>query len=248
MKHYCASHVGTVRKNNEDCCMGEIIETEYGEIGIFAIADGMGGYNKGEVASRIAAKNMVMFLKENLLQNGSIKIDYINDMLKQAYNKVNYMVYEKSHNNDEYRGMGTTLTTAVVYENTVYLANVGDSRGYIYNEIMGLKRVTRDHSYVEELIERHAITEEEARNHPKRSLITRAIGTDSFVIVDIFKKKIEKNDIILLATDGLTGFVSDHRIENIMDENNKLEKMSDDLINTANSTGKDNVSVILVRA
>lgn len=248
MEYYCASHVGMVRKNNEDYCMGEIIESEHGEIGIFAIADGMGGYKKGEVASRIAAENIIIFLKENLLQNGNIKIEYIDDILKQAYNIINTMVHEKAEGNEEFSGMGTTLTAAILYKDHVYIANVGDSRGYIYSREAGIIRVTRDHSYVEELVERHIITEKEAMSHPKRNEITRAIGPDPFVIVDIFKRKIEKDEIILLATDGLTGCVEDSKIEEIMDSSEDLEYISDSLINTANETGRDNVSVVLVRA
>ena len=143
--------------------------------------------------------------------------------------------------------MGTTLTTAILYKNHLYMANVGDSRGYVYDEENGLKRITRDHSYVEELIEKNAITEEEAMKHPNRSYITRAIGPDPFVIVDIFKQNIEKSGIILLATDGLTGCVTDDEIEDIIKNNDEFEDISDELIDTANNAGNDNVSVILVR-
>ena len=134
-----------------------------------------------------------------------------------------------------------------MYKNYLYVANVGDSRGYVYSEENGLRRITRDHSYVEELVESNEITEEEALTHPNRSIITRAIGPDPFVIVDIFKQNIEKSDIILLATDGLTGCIIDSKIEEIIKENEDFEDMSDELIDTANNAGNDNVSVILVR-
>lgn len=247
MEFYFASDVGLVRKNNEDYCRCEIIDVEDEEIGLFAIADGMGGYKKGEVASKMAAENIILFLKENLLQTNKIKIEYIDDILKQAYNNVNSLIYEKALEDDSFSGMGTTLTTAILYKNYLYIANVGDSRGYIFDNENGLKRITRDHSYVEELIEKKAITEKEAMNHPNRSIITRAIGPDPFVIVDIFKQNIEKSGIILLATDGLTGFVADDEIENIIKNNEEFEDISNELINTANNAGNDNVSVILVR-
>ena len=214
---------------------------------MFAIADGMGGYKKGEVASKMAAENIILFLKENLLQTSKIKIEYIDDILKQAYNNVNSLIFEKASEDESFSGMGTTLTTAILYKNYLYIANVGDSRGYVYNEENGLRRITRDHSYVEELVESNEITEEEALTHPNRSIITRAIGPDPFVIVDIFKQNIEKSDIILLATDGLTGCIIDSKIEEIIKENDEFEDISDELIDTANNAGNDNVSVILVR-
>ncbi|MEE0248663.1 MULTISPECIES: Stp1/IreP family PP2C-type Ser/Thr phosphatase [Peptacetobacter] len=247
MEFYFASDVGLVRKNNEDYCKCEIVEVENEEIGLFAIADGMGGYKKGEVASKMAAENIILFLKENLLQTSKIKIEYIDDILKQAYNNVNSLIFEKAEEDESFSGMGTTLTTAILYKNYLYVANVGDSRGYVYSEENGLRRITRDHSYVEELVESNEITEEEALTHPNRSIITRAIGPDPFVIVDIFKQNIEKSDIILLATDGLTGCIIDSKIEEIIKENEDFEDMSDELIDTANNAGNDNVSVILVR-
>ena len=193
MEFYFASDVGLGRKNNEDYCKCEIVEVENEEIGLFAIADGMGGYKKGEVASKMAAENIILFLKENLLQTSKIKIEYIDDILKQAYNNVNSLIFEKASEDESFSGMGTTLTTAILYKNYLYIANVGDSRGYVYNEENGLRRITRDHSYVEELVESNEITEEEALTHPNRSIITRAIGPDPFVIVDIFKQNIEKS-------------------------------------------------------
>lgn len=160
---------------------------------------------------------------------------------------MNSLIFEKAEEDESFSGMGTTLTTAILYKNYLYVANVGDSRGYVYSEENGLRRITRDHSYVEELVESNEITEEEALTHPNRSIITRAIGPDPFVIVDIFKQNIEKSDIILLATDGLTGCIIDSKIEEIIKENEDFEDMSDELIDTANNAGNDNVSVILVR-
>jgi len=96
MIYSCASDIGKVRKNNEDYCKGEIIETDFGSIGIFALADGMGGHKKGEVASKLAVENIMCFLKENLLQSNNIKIDYVDDIIKQAYNSVNTIIYDKS--------------------------------------------------------------------------------------------------------------------------------------------------------
>lgn len=248
MIYSCASHIGKIRKNNEDYCKGEVIELETGSIGIFAIADGMGGHKKGEVASKLSVENIICFLKENLLQNNSIKIDYIDDILKQAYNNVNSIVYNKSMDSEEFEGMGTTLTTAIVYKDNLYVANVGDSRCYLLDNDR-FDKITIDHSLVEELVRANVITEEEARIHPRRNHITRAMGTEEMVLVDIFKCKLKKEDTILLSTDGLTGFVEDKQIKDIILNGEDIDTISKNLINIANDiSGKDNVSVILIKA
>ncbi|CEI73740.1 Stp1/IreP family PP2C-type Ser/Thr phosphatase [Romboutsia hominis] len=246
MIYSCDSDIGLVRKNNEDYCMGEIIKTDSADIGIFALADGMGGHKKGEVASKLAVDNIMFFLKENLLQNNNIKIDYIDDIIKQAYNEVNSIIYKKSISGEEYSGMGTTLTTAILYKNKLYVANVGDSRCYLLSK-NEFKKVTMDHSVVEELIKANIITEEEAKNHPRRNHITRAMGSEEIVIVDIFKHEIDRGDKILLCSDGLTGFVDNESIEEIMMKDIEVKEISDDLINKANSmSGRDNISVIVI--
>lgn len=246
MIYNCASHIGKVRKNNEDFCNGKIIHTDFGEIGIFALADGMGGHNKGEVASKLAVENIINFLKENLLQNNNIKIDYIDDIIKQAYHNVNNIIYEKSITSLEFEGMGTTLVVAIIYNNNLYVANVGDSRCYLLN-VDGFSKITSDHSVVEELIKANVITEEEAKTHPRRNHITRAIGTDEMVIVDIFKKTLDMGNKILLTSDGLTGFVDDNSIKDILLKDDDVNDLTQELINIANNiSGRDNISVILI--
>lgn len=248
MIYSCASHVGKVRKNNEDYCMGEVIKVNEEEtLGIFALADGMGGHKKGEVASEIAVKNILAYLKENLLQHNSIKIDYVDDIIKQSYNNVNSIIYNQSLKQEEYRGMGTTLVIAILYKEDLYVANVGDSRCYMLSNNY-LNRISVDHSVVEELVRANIITEEEAIHHPHRNRITRAIGTDEMVIVDIFKLEINEGNKILLASDGLTGFVDDNIIENIILKDEDVKDLAQELINVANDiSGKDNISVVLIR-
>ena len=245
----CTSHIGMVRKNNEDYCKGEIIEIGDGkEIGIFAIADGMGGHNKGEVASQLAVDNIIDFFNDNLIQNDTVKIEYIDDIIKQAYNTVNSMIYEKSREDITYEGMGTTLTLAIVYDNKAYIANVGDSRCYI-EEGGNLRRVTSDHSIVEEYIKANIITEEEARSHPDRNKITRAVGTEPIVVVDIFTEELTSGQKLLLTTDGLTGAAVHDDIVKVFEVDEALDKVADNLVDLANqSSGKDNVTVIIVVA
>lgn len=245
MIYNCDSHVGNVRKNNEDYCMGEIIQTENDCIGIFALADGMGGHKKGEVASKIAVESIIDFLKNNMLKSCGIKMDYLDDVIKQGYNYANQKIYAKSKEDISCEGMGTTLVVAVVYKDDVIIANVGDSRCYLLHND-NLKKVTKDHSVVEELVNANLITEEEARVHPRRNQITRAMGAEEIIIVDIFREKIEKNDMLLLASDGLTGSVEDKDIKNIILQNKDIKDICTDLINEANNnSGKDNISVIL---
>ena len=131
MIYNCDSHVGKVRKNNEDYCMGEIIQTEDDCIGIFALADGMGGHKKGEVASKIAVDSIIDFLKENILKSCGIKMDYLDDVIKQGYNYANQKIFDKVSEDSSCEGMGTTLVVAVIYKDDMIMANVGDSRGYL---------------------------------------------------------------------------------------------------------------------
>ena len=245
MIYNCDSHMGKVRKNNEDYCMGEIIQTDDDCIGVFALADGMGGHKKGEVASKIAVESIIDFLKENISQSGGIKMDYLDDIIKQGYNYANKKIYTKALEDNSCEGMGTTLVVAVIYKNDVIMANVGDSRGYLLKGD-NFRKITKDHSVVEELVNAHLITEEEARFHPRRNQITRAMGAEEIIIVDIFREKVEKDDILLLATDGLTGCVEDESIKNIIEQDKDIKEICQDLINEANNnSGKDNISVIL---
>ena len=245
MIYNCDSHVGKVRKNNEDYCMGEIIQTEDDCIGIFALADGMGGHKKGEVASKIAVDSIIDFLKENILKSCGIKMDYLDDVIKQGYNYANQKIFDKVSEDSSCEGMGTTLVVAVIYKDDMIMANVGDSRGYLLHNDE-FRRITRDHSVVEELVNTNLITEEEARVHPRRNQITRAMGAEEIIIVDIFREKVEKGDMILLATDGLTGCVGDEDIKNIIKQDKDIKEICEDLINQANdNSGKDNISVIL---
>ncbi|MFI3210800.1 MAG: Stp1/IreP family PP2C-type Ser/Thr phosphatase [Peptostreptococcaceae bacterium] len=246
MIYSCLSDIGNVRKNNEDYCKGEIIYLNNDTIGIFALADGMGGHNKGELASELAVTNIIKLVKENLIDGDNIKIDYIDDIIKKSYFEVNNIIYNKAKEFLELQGMGTTLVLAVVYNDEVCIANVGDSRAYIFRGNT-LSQITMDHSVVEELMRAEIITEEEAKNHPRRHQITRAMGTDPLVIVDIFKEKLNRKDKVLLCSDGLTGFVDVIDILRMLKKDRSTNILAHDLVNFANnSKGKDNVSVIVI--
>ena len=189
------SDVGVVRSLNED--YAAYIEEE--DYKLYVVADGMGGHNAGEVASEMAVNAVKLYVKDNYKRDGS-------NVLENAILFANEKIYDKARCGSEYKGMGTTLVAALVYEDNVIVANVGDSScfGIIGNDII---KITKDHSLVQELIDSGSITEEEGRNHPKKNIITRALGTNNVVKVDIFKIDINTYDKYLLCTDGLSNEV-----------------------------------------
>lgn len=241
------SHVGKVRKNNEDYCDAQVITINNDKLGIFALADGMGGHNKGEVASEMAVREVMYSIKNQLMNHTNIDSDVIDDTLKHAYTSVNSAIYKRSKSDNLYKGMGTTLVVAVDYKKVLYVANVGDSRCYVSRKDI-FKRITVDNSVVEELVMKNIITEEEAKTHPARNQITRAVGTDDNVIVDLYSVNLKKGDKILLTSDGLTGYVENDIIKEIISNNNvEVDIISNDLVNKANEiSGKDNITVIVV--
>lgn len=228
------SDVGIVRKLNEDYA-GYIEEEEYK---LYVVADGMGGHNAGEVASEMAVNAVKAYVKENYKNEGS-------NVIENAILFANEKIYDKAIGGLEYKGMGTTLVAALVYEDEVIVANVGDSScfGIIGNDII---KITKDHSLVQELIDSGSITEEEGRNHPKKNVITRALGTNNVVKIDIFNIHINTYDKYLLCTDGLSNEVLEEEIlreiKNINDYNTACDKL---VLLAKNRGGRDNITVLL---
>lgn len=224
---------GKVRDINEDRYLF-VNEDDYV---ILAVADGMGGHNAGDIASTVAIDEV---LKYNL--NAGFAKD-TEKHLRECVEKTNKKIYEYSVNNADCHGMGTTLTIAVAVGNKVWISNVGDSRAYLIND--KIKKITVDHSYVEELKLMGRLTEEEAVNHPNRNQITRAIGTEEKVEVDIFSFKKKDDDIIFLCSDGLTNMVREDEILKTVKASETLQKAIDSLVLTANMNGgKDNITVV----
>ena len=228
-KVYQATHVGKVRKNNEDALIFIKPET-------FIVADGMGGQAAGEVASQ-----MLIDITKNFLS--AIPAPFHEDILKKAILKSNAAILREAENNPAYHGMGTTATILHIYNNRAYFAHVGDSRIYrLRNKIF--EQMTQDHSYVEELVKRGEITEAEARVHPMKNILTRAVGAVEDIEVDTASVTVEIGDIFLLCTDGLTNMVDDETIKKILlTSTNPAEN----LIQAAlKGGGNDNISVIVV--
>ena len=229
-KVYTATHIGKVRKNNEDSLI--FIEPE-----TFIVADGMGGPAAGEVASQI-----VIATCKNFLPN--VPEPWGENILKKAIMKSSAAILRLAEENPEYHGMGTTATLMHVYSGRAYYAHVGDSRLYRLKNNQ-LEQITQDHSYVESLVRRGEITEAEARVHPMKNILTQAVGVTLDITVDTGSFTVADGDIFLLCTDGLTNMIDDAEIAEIL---SRSANPADDLIQAAlDNGGVDNISAIVAK-
>ena len=233
MQAEMVTNVGLVRKNNEDAAWSDIKKQ------IFAVADGMGGYVAGEVASVLAIDTLKHALESE--QN-----DTPPDILRQAFYQANDRIYQEAREHREYAGMGTTLTALWIVGNKAYISHVGDSRVYL---IRGgkIKSLTMDHSLVGELVREGGLTEEQAMNHPQRNVLTRALGCGALVEVDLAEIEIREGDAFLLCTDGLSNLVTGEEMAGIITREKNLKKAVESLVDLALSRGGyDNITAILV--
>ncbi|WP_127010057.1 Stp1/IreP family PP2C-type Ser/Thr phosphatase [Veillonella sp. CHU110] len=225
------SKTGLVRQRNED--------RFYAKGPLLIVADGMGGYTGGEYASTMVVDTIVDVIE---------RADIITvEVLREAILEANRMVFEKSQSYKELEGMGTTAVVAYVKEDTLLWAHVGDSRLYIYGDSQ-LRRMTNDHSMVQELVNAGTITEAEVIHHPKRNMLTRAIGVYDTVEVDTGMVEVHKGERILLCSDGLSGYIEESRIEEILSEESSESRVLEDLVQLVYDAGaRDNVTIILGR-
>lgn len=232
----CKTDRGRIREINEDYVL--TLRSNY--YSLLIAADGMGGHNGGEVASKIAS----VTVRDFVFQNYSLYDDK-EELLRDAILKANQETYKSSQSDEGLKGMGTTLTCCLILDNWYYIGHVGDSRAYIIND-KGIAKITQDHSYVQQLIDNGSITEIEALNHPNRNVITRSIGTEEHVVIDTKIGSLSAGDIIVLCTDGLTGYLGSGEILDIIAL--KKEDAVDDLVKLAiERGGSDNISVIIAR-
>ena len=234
MIYYAKTHIGSVRRNNEDA----YYTPQQGEGGFFVIvADGMGGHNAGEVASRIVVDTFSDVL-------GGMQPEAVTEeTLSAAMSQANARVVNDAEKNPERHGMGSTATVAVFCGKDVLIAHVGDSRAYLYHE-NSLKQVTRDHSYVQMLLDFGYINEQEAAGHPQKNIITRAVGTDAEIVTDIYRTTLATGDCLLLCSDGLNVMVSDENITKILRAG--YAEAAERLVEAAlDAGGADNVTVAL---
>lgn len=238
---------GILRNLNEDSilCTRFDLKTHLGVVsaGLFAVADGMGGHNAGEIASDLAVRAFHAECLSGLLtQSAAQPLSILNG----AFSKANAAVLDAARD-IELLGMGTTLTAALVLGSDLYVAHAGDSRCYIINTRETIQ-VTKDHSVVQELVDAGAITPEEARIHPRRTEITRALGCCREIVPDLYHMKLYSGDNILLCSDGLCSVLSSDRISEIVLGSPSLSQACIDLTAQTNlAGGPDNISIIIVR-
>ncbi len=237
MKISSATSVGKVRPVNEDAFFVSPPDDSGSLLAI--VADGMGGHNAGEIASSEA----INVIKDVILDNEHDA----KEMLIQAINSANSTIYNMSLDKQALYGMGTTITACLIEKDKVTAAQVGDSRLYLIRDEM-IIQITKDHSLVEMLIDNGSITKEDAKHHPQKNVITRAIGTDKEVSADIYEFSICSGDIILLCSDGLVNMVEDEKILSVITRTKSFEETADKLICEAeNAGGSDNITVILIK-
>lgn len=239
MKIYSKTDIGKVRSANQDAYFAGRI----GDNAVFAVVcDGMGGANAGNIASENAVRSISEFVIRSY--RDGMTNEEIEKTVKNAVISANIELYDMSVSDKALNGMGTTAVLAFVYGNTAVIAHVGDSRIYLVNS--GIKQLTRDHSVVQSLIESGKITPEDAKVHPRKNVITRALGAEENVAVDSDCLNLSNGDTLLLCSDGLTNFLDDKDILKVF-QNNDISAVAERLVEEANENGGgDNITVVTV--
>jgi len=235
-----ATDKGLIRSNNEDSFR---VYSNNGDFPIaFILADGMGGHKKGELASSIAVDYSLERISNEIHSLESV--DAVSEFLKDIFEKSNVKVYLGSLEDENNKGMGTTLTIAVIFEDTLIIGHMGDCRAYLLRK-NSFMRITVDHTLVQELVDTNKISPEQAIKHPKRHVLTRALGVPEYMTAEIYTISLEKNDKLILSSDGLHSFVSESIIKSVIKKEKNPADAAQLLVNYANSSGgEDNVTVI----
>ena len=237
---FAKTDIGKVREINQDYYY---TSDENSIPKLCILADGMGGYKGGEIASKLAVESAKKYIENNFSNNFSEKEEILK-LIGNAVEYANMVVYEKSKEVKELEGMGTTLEVCLIYNNKAYIGHVGDSRIYRIRKDV-IRKLTKDHSYVQQLVEDKKITREEAKVHPKKNMLTRALGCTPYVEPDLRARNFEKGDIFIMCSDGLTNMVDEKRIYELIKQD--ISKATNNLINEANSAGGyDNITVIII--
>ena len=240
---------GRVREHNEDTIASDV------DVGLLVLADGMGGYNAGEVASGIAVKTITNLVREGLAREDLGSLDRATGLtrpsivLRDAITRANKIIYQTARSQAECEGMGTTVVAALFYDNKISIAHVGDSRLYRQRGSQ-ISQVTMDHSLLQELVDRGFYSPEEAQRAANKNYVTRALGVEPQVDVEVQEHPVDKGDIFILCSDGLSDMVEDEDIRlTISTFGANLDTVAKQLIQLANENGgRDNVSVVLAQA
>lgn len=237
MKSYAITDKGIKRRTNQDYVFAT--DEAVGNLpNLYIVADGMGGHKAGDFASKYTVNAFIDAVRNSREENPISIID-------EAVRIANISLIEKASENVEMKGMGTTLVVATIIGESIYIANVGDSRLYLIDS--DIHQITRDHSLVEEMVNLGELDKKSARTHEKKNIITRAVGADLELVADYFEIEYSKDDIILMCSDGLSNMIEDEDIRDIINQRKSLEDTAHKLIDTANDNGgKDNIAVVLV--
>ena len=225
MRVLVKTDVGKARDLNED---SYYVPQEDDDLKLFIVADGMGGYNGGEIASSLAIKAAKNYIETNFISTPKDR-ESILELIKSSMQYANMVVYEKSKEDDELKGMGTTLEICFIYENKMYIGHIGDSRIYRIRKHI-IRKLTNDHSYVETLVKDGKITREEAKTHPKKNMLMKALGCTEYIEPDVFVRGFLKDDIVLMSSDGLTNMIDEQEIFNIITNNKENASEMGDMI------------------
>ena len=241
IKAYAKSDKGKVREMNQDYYY---ISNSLDQVQLYVLADGMGGYNGGEIASSLAVQTAKNYIENNFKDIEKDR-DSIIQLLGSSIEYANMVVYEKAKENKELQGMGTTLEICLIYNNKVYIGHVGDSRIYRIRKQF-IRKLTQDHSYVQKLVKEGTITNEQAAHHPQKNMLMKALGCNAFVEPDVMVKGFLKDDILIICSDGLTNLVDQETIYEMASKN--IEQATKDLVELANDRGGyDNVTVVIIK-
>ena len=242
IKAYAKSDIGKVRENNQDSYY--ITESPFDEMQLFILADGMGGYNGGEIASSLAIKSAKSYIENNFEQTPKDR-DSIIQLIASSMEYANMVVYEKSKEEQDLGGMGTTLEVCLIHNNKAYIGHIGDSRIYRIRRQF-IRKLTQDHSYVQKLEKDGTITQEEAVHHPQKNMLMKALGCNAFIEPDVMVKGFQKEDVLVMTSDGLTNMVNQ---EDIYQQVKKgIEFAPSELIDLANKNGGyDNITIVVIK-
>jgi protein phosphatase len=239
LKAFSITDIGERRRINQDYVFCE--ENAIGNLpNLFIVADGMGGHNAGDYASRFCVEYFTQRVRES---NQTSPIA----MIETAISETNEILRSKAQEQSELEGMGTTFVVATIFGNEMFVANIGDSRLYVIGKV--IKQITEDHSLVEAMVKTGELGREEARVHPNKNIITRALGANATAQPDFFEVNLEEGDIVLMCSDGLTNMLEDETIERIVKENSdNPEAAAETLVKYANQNGgKDNIAVVIIK-
>lgn len=232
------THIGSVRSNNQDFYYTGASDDK---VTLAIVADGMGGYKGGDVASKLCVNTIVQYINRKYKK----RID-LEELLYDSVNIANISVYDRAQESEYLRGMGTTLVMAAFVQNQVYILNVGDSRAYHISSDFKAKQMTYDHTLVQEYVHLGKITNSQARTHNHRHIITRAIGTDKQVEIDMFKLELKENEHIMLCSDGMYEYIDIEMIEKVLEASGDRNRAIETFIDMSNQGGgTDNITIVI---